>query len=410
LELAFVTLSDAKVKSLRAKASAYKMADGQGLYIHVATNGNRLWRFRYRFGGKQKLLAFGMFPEVSLKLARQRLAEARTKLAEGIDPGELKKLAKSFGDSAANSFEAVATEWLAKFSADWSPITKTQATSRLGRLVFPYLGHRPIDQIKPLDVLGVLRRIESDGNLETAHRVRQRISEVFRYAVATGRVERDVTADLKGALPPPRTEHMAAIIDPEALGGLLRAIESYVGSPMVRIALQLAPLLFVRPGELRQAEWLEVDFDNAEWTIAAPKMKMRIAHTVPLPRQAVALLQELHRFTGDGRYLFSNGRSADRPMSDAAVNAALRRLGFERGEITSHGFRATARTILDEVLGEPPHIIEQQLAHAVKDPLGRAYNRTKHLPQRREMMQRWADYLDGLRLGNVLPFPKAATG
>ncbi|HPH66891.1 MAG TPA: integrase arm-type DNA-binding domain-containing protein, partial [Kofleriaceae bacterium] len=253
-------LSDAKVKSLRPKAMPYKVSDGQGLYVQVAPTGKRLWRYKYRFAGKEKLLALGAFPEVSLRQARERLAEARAALAEGRDPSELKKTAKAEGLASANTFEAVAREWLEKFSADWAPITRTQAESRLSRLVFPLMGAKPIDQITPTDVLAVLRPIEADGNLETAHRVRQRISEVFRYAVATGRTERDVTADLRGAIPAPKVEHLAAIITSDKLGGLLRAIDAYDGSPMVRAALQLAPLLFVRPGELRHAEWSEIDW------------------------------------------------------------------------------------------------------------------------------------------------------
>ena len=403
-------LSDAKVKGLKAKAAAYKVSDGQGLFVQVAPSGKRLWRFKYRFAGKEKLLALGIFPEVSLRQARERLAEARATLADGKDPSVAKQVAKAEAVACANTFEAVAREWLAKFSANWAPITRTQAESRLSRLVFPLLGAKPIDQITPTDVLATLRPIEADGNLETAHRVRQRISEVFRYAVATGRTERDVTADLRGAIPAPKVEHLAAIIAPDKLAGLLRAIDAYDGSPMVRAALQLAPMLFVRPGELRHAEWSEIDWAASEWTIEAAKMKMRIAHTVPLCHQAVAILRELQRHTGGGQYCFTNGRSADRAMTDAAVNAALRRLGYEKGEITGHGFRATARTILDEVLEEPPHILDQQLAHIVKDPLGRAYNRTKHLPQRRVMMQRWADYLEGLKVGNVVPFRSVAVG
>jgi integrase len=403
-------LSDAKVKGLKPKAAAYKVSDGQGLYVQVAPSGKRLWRYKYRFAGKEKLLALGAFPEVSLRQARERLAQARSAVADGSDPSEVKKTAKAQAQAVANTFETVASEWLEKFSADWAAITRSQAQRRFARLVFPIIGSKPIEELSPLDVLAVLRPIEADGNLETAHRVRQRISEVFRYAVATGRAQRDVTADLRGAIPAPKVEHLAAIIEPTKLAALLRAIDAYDGSSMVKAALQLAPLLFVRPGELRHAEWSEIDWTAREWTIAAAKMKMRIAHTVPLCRQALVILRALQQDTGSGQFCLTNGRSAERAMTDAAVNAALRRLGYEKGEITGHGFRATARTLLDEVLGEPPHIIEQQLAHAVRDPLGRAYNRTKHLPQRREMMQRWADYLDGLKAGNVVPFPKAAVG
>ncbi len=260
-------LSDAKVKGLKAKAAAYKVSDGQGLFVQVAPSGKRLWRFKYRFAGKEKLLALGIFPEVSLRQARERLAEARAALADGHDPSVAKQVAKAEAVACANTFEAVAREWLAKFSADWAPITRTQAESRLSRLVFPLLGAKPIDQITPTDVLAALRPIEADGNLETAHRVRQRISEVFRYAVATGRTDRDVTADLRGAIPAPKVEHLAAIIAPDKLAGLLRAIDAYDGSPMVRAARQHAPVLLVRPGEQRHAERGEFYCAASGWAI-----------------------------------------------------------------------------------------------------------------------------------------------
>lgn len=390
-----MNLSDVKLRSLKSKAKPYRVADGLGLYVQVATTGQRLWRYKYRFGGKEKLLALGMFPEVTLKTAREKLMMARAQLATGADPGELKKQVRV--GVSDNTFQSIAAEWMAKFSPDWSPLTLQHTDSRFRRLVFPYIGKRPINDVRPADVLSLLRRIEDSGHLETAHRVMQRIGEVFRYAVSTLRAERDITSDLRGALPPAKVEHMAAITEPRKFGELLRAIDGYEGSPLVKIALQLAPLVFVRPGELRTAEWAEFDLANAQWNLPAEKMKLRRPHIVPLARQSLRLITELRHLTGDGRFLFTNGRSNSRPMSNAATNAALRRMGYARRDVTSHGFRATARTLLDEVLCEPVHIIEQQLAHAVKDPTGRAYNRTAHLVQRTAMMQRWADYLDDLR-------------
>lgn len=340
--------------------------------------------------------------------ARARHVEARKALAAGIDPGEQRKAEKAAGlERAGNSFEVVAREWLAKQA--WVPGYLDKVDAWLVNDVFPYIGGKPVAEVTAPDFLRVARRIEERGAIESAHRILQNCGQVMRYAIATGRADRNPVADLKGALATAEGRHHAAITDPLALGGLLRAIEGYSGDPVTRAALKLSGLLFVRPGELRHAEWAEIDLDKAEWNIPAAKMKMRLSHLVPLSEQAVAILRELHPLTGRGQYVFPGGRSPRRPMSNNAINAALRRMGFDKDTMTAHGFRATARTLLDEVLGFRPDYIEHQLAHAVKDPNGRAYNRTAHLAERRKMMQGWADYLDGLRTSaNVVPIKRRA--
>ena len=325
---------------------------------------------------------------------------AREQVAAGIDPGEARKAQKAAQtESAANSFEVIAREWHNRFSPTWTEMYAERVLDRLQRDAFPWIGARPFAEIKAPDVLAVLRRVESRGALESAHRLRTIIGQVFRYAVATGRTERDPTGDLKGALPPKNRTHFASMTDPKEVAPLLRAIDGYEGSFVVKCAMRLAPLVFVRPGELRQAEWSEFDLDAGEWNIPAEKMKMNSAHLVPLSRQAVDILKELQPLTGASRYVFPSGRTFARPMSENAVLAALRRMGYSKEEMTGHGFRAMARTILDEVLQVRPDFIEHQLAHAVKDPNGRAYNRTAHLAERRKMMQLWSDYLDGLKAG-----------
>jgi len=380
-----------------------KLIDGRGLFLLVAPSGGKWWRFRYRFEGKHKLLSLGTYPAVTLKDARVKRDEMRRLLAAGIDPGQARKAEKAArGD--ANSFEAVAREWIGKYAPTWAESHASKIIRRLERDVFPWIGARPVGHITAPELLAVVRRIEQRGALETAHRALRNSGQVFRYAVATGRAERDPAADLRGALPPVKAKHLAAITDPEAVGALLRAIAGYQGSLVTRCALRLAPLTFVRPGELRKAVWAELDLNAAEWRIPAERMKMKQPHIVPLSRQAVAILRELHPLTGAGRYVFPGARTADRYMSENTVNASLRRLGFTGEEICGHGFRAMARTILDEVLNVRPDFIEHQLAHAVRDPNGRAYNRTAFLAERRKMMQAWADYLDALATGsNVVP-------
>jgi len=397
-------LTDTKARNAKPKNKQYKLFDGDGLFLLVAPAGGKWWRFKYRFGGKEKLISLGTYPEVSLSQARERRDKARKQVADNIDPSKVRKALKAATIQNESTFEVIAREWHAKFTPTWTQGHATTIKSRLEKNVFPFIGTCPIIDIKAPELLMVLRRIESRGALETAHRVRAICSQVFRYAVATGRAERDPAADLRGALPPVKSKHLAAMTDPEKIAGLLRAIEGYNGSFITKCALRLAPLLFVRPGELRQAEWAEIDLEAAEWNIPAEKMKTRQPHLVPFARQAVEILRELHPRTGADRYVFPSARTSRRPMSNNAVLAALRRMGFEKDEMTGHGFRAMARTMLDEVLQVRPDFIEHQLAHAVRDPNGRAYNRTAFLSERRKMMQDWADYLDDLKAGaQVIP-------
>lgn len=384
----------------KVTSKPYKIGDAGGLYLEVAPAGGKWWRLKYRFGGKEKRLSLGVYPDVGLKFARERRDEARRLLAEGIDPGEHRKTTKSMkAELAANSFEVVAREWFAKYSATWVPGHADKIIRRLERDIFPWLGARPASEITAPELLAVLRRIEERGALDTAHRAMQNCGQIFRYAIATGRAERDPAADLRGALPPVKQKHLAAITNPKDIGALLRAMDGYTGSLVTKCALRLAPMVFLRPGELRQAEWIEIDLDDATWEIPATRMKMRQPHIVPLSSQAVGILHELQALTGGSRYVFPGARSNGRPMSNNAILAALRRMGYDKDEMSGHGFRAMARTVLDEVLGFRPDWIEHQLAHAVKDPNGRAYNRTAHLKQRRDMMQAWADYLDKLKAG-----------
>jgi len=399
-----MALTDTAVRNAKAKDKPYKKADERGLYLLVKPAG-KYWRFDYRFGGKRKTLAFGVYPDVSLADARQYRDDARKLIARDIDPSATRK-AERQAKAGADSFEAVAREWFEKHKPNWAENHAKTIIRRLERDIFPWIGTRPIKEITPPELLATLRRIEDRGALETAHRVLQSCGQIFRYAVATGRAERDQAADLRGALPPVQEKHLAAITDPKAIGPLLRTLDGYSGSFITRCALRLAPLVFVRPGELRQAQWCDIDLDAAQWCFAASKARknMTSEHIVPLATQAVAILHELQPLTGACRYLFPSARSTARPMSENTVNAALRRMAIGKDEMCGHGFRAMARTILDEGLGFRPEIIEQQLAHAVKDPLGRAYNRTAHLEERRKMMQCWADFLDGLRHGaDVVP-------
>lgn len=398
-----MALSDLAIKTAKPGAKPIRLSDSGGLYLEVAPSGGKLWRLKYRFGGKEKRLALGKYPEVSLKDARERRDEARKLLANEVDPGENRKAQKAAkAERAANSFEAVAREWIAKNTPTWAATHTSKIVRRLEMYVFPWLGGRPIAEITAPELLAMARRIEGKGAIETAHRAMQNCGQAFRYAVATGRAERDPTGDLRGALQPVQSTHMAAVTEPRKVAELLRIFDTYQGTLTVRCALQLAPLVFVRPGELRQAEWKDIDLDAAEWRYIASKKGN--AHIVPLALQAVTILREVQALTGDGRYVFPSARTSERPMSDNAVLSAMRRLGIAKDEMSGHGFRAMARTILDEVLGFRPDLIEHQLAHAVRDPNGRAYNRTAHLPERRKMMQAWADYLDKLKAGaEIIP-------
>lgn len=410
-------LTDVAIRNAKPGAKAVRLADGGGLYLEVAPTGGKLWRWKYRFGGKEKRLSVGTYPETGLREARSRRDEARKQLAAGIDPGAARKAEKaSRAAASAGSFEEVAREWHAtvhvhKVSAGHAARTLI----RLQQDVFPSVGSTPIAEIKTQALLHTLRRIESRGAIETAHRAKQACGQVFRYAIATGRAESDPSAGLTDALKPVQVEHMPAITDPKRVGELLRAIEGYEGMPATRAALQLAPLLFVRPGELRKAEWSEFDLDAGEWRIPSERMKRSkqdkangVPHLVPLPSQAIAILRDLHPLTGHGRYVFPSLRTGERPMSDNAVLSALRRMGFPKEEMTGHGFRAMARTMLAERLSVDEAVIEAQLAHTVSGALGRAYNRTQFAEQRHSMMQTWAGYLDQLRKGaDVIPFKAA---
>ena len=403
-------LTDMQIKKAKPAEKDYKLSDAGGLYLLVTASGGKLWRLAYRFKNKQKTLAFGAYPVISLADARQRRDDAKKLLANNVDPGEIKKAQKAAIIAVVeNAFEVVAREWHGKFKHTWSESHSTTLMERLERDIFPYIGAMDIAEIKPPALLAVLRRTESRGALDTAHRNRLMCGQIFRYAIATGRAERDPSADLKGALPPVKFGHRAAPTDPKEVAPLLRAIDAFKCTFPVKCALQLLPLFFCRPGELRAAEWSEFDFENEQWNIPASRMKMKEPHVVPLSRQAIVILKELQPLTGSGKYLFPSLRSPQRCMSDNTLNASYRRMGFEREEISAHGFRAMARTILDEVLQFRPDFIEHQLAHAVRDVNGRAYNRTTHLAERRKMMQVWADYLDGLKAGaKVIPMKKSA--
>jgi integrase len=391
-------LTDLALKAIKPKEKTYKLADGKGLYIEVTPTGSIYWRMKYRYAGKEKRISLGVYPEVSLKNARTALSKAREQLANGIDPSALRKVQKAALIIAAdNSFQAVGEEWFTRQKPRWAEKHWVKVQWMLEKNLYPWLGQRPIADITAPELLAVLRRIENRGAVETAKRTKQVSGQVFRFAIATGRTERDPSQYLKDALATSVKKHLAAITEPEEVGPLLRALDAYHGTPIIRAALQMAPLTFVRPGELRNAQWSEINFDTAEWRIPAERMKGRLSHIVPLSKQSLEVLRELHPITGHGIYLFPSPRSPRRPMSDNAVLAAMRRMGIAKEEMCGHGFRAMARTILDEVLNYRVDWIEHQLAHAVRDANGRAYNRTSHLEGRRKMMQGWADYLDTLR-------------
>jgi len=397
-------LTEIRIRTAKPKETAYKLFDGDGLYVLVTVSGGKLWRFKYRHQSKEKILTFGSYPEIGLLDARTKRDDARRLLANGVDPGAVRKAQKQAKVEETETFEVIAREWHTRFTPTWTEGHAATIMDRMERDLFPWIGKRPIAEIKAPELLAAMRRVESRGALETAHRIRTIGGQVFRYAVATGRAERDISLDLRGALPQPQEKHRAAITEPLEVAKLLRAIDDYSGSFVVKCALKIAPLVFVRPGELRHMEWTELDFENVQWNIPAGKMKMKEPHLVPLSDQAIKILKELQGLTGTSRYVFPSGRSFDRALSDNAILSALRRMGYEKDEMSGHGFRAMARTILDEILQIRPDYIEHQLAHAVRDPNGRAYNRTAHLTERRKMMQTWADYLDGLKQGaKVLP-------
>ncbi len=389
-------LTDIALRRAKPTTKTQRLFDGGGLYLEITTAGGRYWRMKYRFAGKEKRLAFGVYPDVTLQMARVRRDEARRQLAEGVDPAEQKKAkAAALATLSARTFETIAREWMA--GRIWVDGYRVKVESWFNNDVFPWIGSRHADELEAPDFLALARRMERRGAIESGHRIMQNCGQVMRFAIATGRAKRNPVADLRGALQPKPKRHYAALTTPNDLAPLMLAISQYTGRFTTRCAVALAPLVFVRPGELRQAEWSEFDLDAAQWLIPAERMKMRVQHLVPLSTQALAILQEIEPLTGRGRYVFPGRHSPKRPMSENTVNSALRRMGFEGERMTGHGFRAAARTILDEELGFRPDIIEHQLAHTVRDPNGRAYNRTTHLAERTKMMQAWADYLDVLR-------------
>ncbi|NBV74756.1 MAG: DUF4102 domain-containing protein [Methylococcaceae bacterium] len=405
-----MSLTDVSVKAAKPLLDkSYKLADEKGMYLLVHPNGSKYFRLKYRFAGKEKTLALGVYPELTLKQARDKRDHARKQLSDGIDPGELRKAIKqSRVDSDVNGFEVVAREWGQKMVSKWEE-KNNRSKRMLERNVFPWIGKKSIDDISPVEIMDCLRRVESRGTVNTAHRVLQICGQVFRYAVATGRANRDITPDLRGALKPAKGQHFASITDPIKVAELLRAIDGYQGSFPTACALKIAPMVFVRPGELRSMQWQDINIESSEWRYLVTKTESQ--HIVPLAKQVREILIELQPLTGRGKFVFPSERTpnGDRCMSENTLNAALKRLGYGKDVMTAHGFRAMARTILDEVLQFRPDFIEHQLAHAVRDPNGRAYNRTAHLAERKKMMQAWADYLDNLKAGAVvLPFKNQA--
>jgi len=400
-------LSATAVQQAKGQAKPVKLTDGGGLYLLVKSDGSRYWRYNYRFAGKRKTLALGVYPDVSLADARKAHQQARETLAKDIDPSEAKRIERITRHLAsADSFEAVATEWYETRLSEKSDSYRVRTQRLLKKDLYPPLGNRPISQITSAELLLALRKVEERGAIDMAHRAKQTAGHVFRYAVATGRAERDPSGDLRGALKTKTKKHYAAITDPAEVARLLLAIDAFQGTSTVKAALQLSPLLFQRPGEIRGMEWAEINWEEERWEIPADKMKIRQPHIVPLCTQSIDLLKGLHRLTGRGRYVFPSARGASRCLSENGVRSALRTMGYDNDTMTPHGFRAMARTIMDEVLNYRVDWIEQQLAHAVRDANGRAYNRTAHLPQRKDMMQGWADYLDNLKAqataGNVV--------
>lgn len=419
----------AALKKAGASGEASTIKDGDGLTLIARPDGTGWWRLRYWLSGRENRLSLGVYPEVPLKLARERRDQARRLIAAGTDPSEARKADKAAEEARAEAarlaaaglpgpgtFEHAAREWHARMAPTWSAGHATKVLALLENDLFPFIGTRRLADLTAPELLKQARRVEARGAVETAYRALKAAGAVFRHGVQSGYCESDPTRDLKGAVTLPLPEHRAAVTDPAKLGELLRAIDGYQGTPVVRAALALAPLVFLRPGELRKAEWAEFDLDAATWTIPAARMKGRLKaklsgpdHLVPLAPQAVAILRELHPLTRSGPYVFPNPLTPDRPMSENGVLSALRRMGFGKEEMTGHGFRATARTIAAERLGIAPEVIEAQLAHRVPDALGRAYNRTLHLEARRDMMTKWADYCDRLRAGaQIIALPTRA--
>lgn len=389
-------LTDIAVKNAVAKEKQYTLFDSEGLFLLVMPTGSKLWRWKYRVGGVERRISLGSYPKITLKAARTARDEHQAQLRKGVDPAAAKQAHKNEERVNGETFALLAEEWFARYRHTWAENTAETIISRLRKDIFPFIGARAIREITAPELLTVIRRIEARGAIETARRDLQKCGQILRYAIATGRADRNVAADLQGAIAPPKKRHFASIHEPNEIGALLRAIDGYQGSPITRCALKLAPLTFVRPGELRHAEWTEINLETAEWRIPAARMKMREKHIVPLSRQAIEVFHELHPLTGSGRYVFHGEISRERPMSENTVLAALRRLGYEKGEMTGHGFRSMASTILHEQ-GWPSDVVERQLAHGDRNKIRAAYNFAQHLDKRREMMQAWADFLDTLR-------------
>lgn len=400
-------LSEVKIRNAKPRDKAFILTDGDGLFLLVTPSGGKLWRFRYYFDRKRKDIAFGTYPEIPLADARHRRDEARRQLTNGIDPGAVRKAIKAArNEAAANSFETIAREFHIHRKNEWTQDHAATIMTRMEKDIFPWIGAIPITAVTAKDIKGVVDRVKSRGTIEAARRLLTIINQVFTYAISTDRASFNIAQGLKGYLPPTSKtrKHMSAVTDPRELAPLLRAMDAYQGSFVAQCALKLLPLIFCRPGELRNIEWSEVDFESEQISIPAQKMKMRADHVIPLSSQAIAILKELHPLTGHGKYVFPSARSFSRCMSDNTLNASLRRMGFDGSIVVAHGFRATARTLLHEVLQANPYVIEAQLAHRVPDALGNAYNRTTHIVERRKMMQKWADYLDGLKQGaKILP-------
>jgi integrase len=392
-------LSDTALRNAKPQSKPVKLFDGGGLFLLVTPAASKWWRLKYRFEGKEKLLSLGVYPAVGLQEARKRRDEARERLAQGIDPSAYKQAVKAaVRAEAENSFEIVAREWFAKYQNSWVDSHAEKILRRLENYIFPIIGGKPVHQVAAPELLGALRTVEAKGIPDVAHRALQNCSRIFRYAIATGRAERDTAADLRGALVPVKSENLASIVEPKAIGALLRDIDAYTGNVIVRAALRMVPYVFVRPGELRRAEWTEFDLAGAEWRIPAPRMKMRQVHIVPLARQVIGILEDLQQYTGAGRFLFPSMRANSRPISDVTLLAGLRRLGYTKEQMCVHGFRSMASTLLNEQ-GYNRDWIERQLAHGERNSIRAAYNYAEYLPERRRMMTAWAEYLDGLRDG-----------
>lgn len=393
-------LTNIAVKNAKPRSKPYKMSDGQGLYLLVKPNGGRYWRIDYRFADKRKTLALGVYPTVSLAEARAKRDETKRLIAEGKDPAAQRQIEKLTGGAGSGTtFQEIAEEWLAKLEAEGRSEATMKKTRWLLSFAYPLIGSRRMADITPAELLAVLRTLEASKRYESARRLRGICGQLFRYAIITERARRDISVDLHGALITPKVKHHAAVVDPKSVGELLRAIESFEGRPTIHAALRLAPHVFVRPGELRQAEWNEFDFENAVWTIPAEKTKMRRAHRVPLSRQSLVILESIHPATGRGRFVFPSVRTTQRPLTDNSLNAALRRLGYDKDEMTAHGFRAMATSLLNEMGRWNPDAIERQLGHQESNDVRRAYLRGEYWDERVQMMQAWSDYLDHLREG-----------